>query len=33
VFFPRALSLLRPMEDALSWLPFGAQYAVPARKA
>ncbi len=27
VFFPRALSALRRMETALSWLPMGAQYA------
>jgi SAM-dependent methyltransferase len=33
LFFPRALSLLRPMEDGLGWLPLGAQYAAYARKA
>lgn len=32
VFFPRALSFLRPLEPALGWLPIGAQYAVVARK-
>ena len=32
LFFPRALSLLRPLESWLSWLPLGAQYAVLARK-
>lgn len=31
VFFPRALSLLRPFEPTLAWLPFGAQYYVHAR--
>ena len=30
VFFPRALAALRPMENALSWLPLGAQYYVYA---
>jgi SAM-dependent methyltransferase len=33
LFFPRALSLLRPIESSLSWLPLGAQYAALARKA
>jgi len=28
VFFPKALSVLRWAEPYLSWLPFGAQYAV-----
>ena len=32
LFFPRALSLLRPLESGLRWLPLGAQYAVLARK-
>ena len=30
VFFPRLLSLLRPVEPALGWLPLGAQYFVHA---
>jgi len=30
VFFPRALSWLRPMEPWLGWLPLGAQYYVHA---
>jgi ubiquinone/menaquinone biosynthesis C-methylase UbiE len=30
VFFPRALSALRPLEPFLGWIPFGAQYAVHA---
>lgn len=33
VFFPSALSALRPMEDRLEWLPLGAQYRMIARKA
>lgn len=33
VFFPRALSALRPMERHLAWLPAGAQYAVHGRAA
>jgi len=32
VFLPRALSLLRPLEPLLSWLPLGAQYAMVAQK-
>jgi SAM-dependent methyltransferase len=28
LFFPRQLSLLRPLEAALGWLPLGAQYCV-----
>lgn len=32
LFFPRALSWLRPLENGMNWLPFGAQYAVLARK-
>lgn len=32
VFFPRGLSLLRPLEPKMSWLPFGAQYVAIARK-
>lgn len=32
VFFPRQLSLLRPLEKALGWLPLGAQYVVQGRK-
>ncbi len=31
-FFPRALSLLRPIEAYLRWLPLGAQYFVVARR-
>lgn len=31
VFFPKALSLLRPLEHSLGWLPLGAQYYVHAR--
>jgi len=31
-FFPRALKVLRPLEDSLSWLPLGGQYQVLARK-
>jgi ubiquinone/menaquinone biosynthesis C-methylase UbiE len=30
VFFPRMLSLLRPLEPAMGWIPFGAQYVVHA---
>jgi SAM-dependent methyltransferase len=33
LFFPRGLSLLRPIEDGLGWLPLGAQYVALARKA
>lgn len=32
VFFPRALSWLRPVERLLTIVPFGAQYYVHARK-
>jgi SAM-dependent methyltransferase len=32
LFFPRWLSLLRPIEDKLGWLPVGAQYVALARK-
>jgi SAM-dependent methyltransferase len=32
IFFPRLLSLLRPLEPHLGWLPLGAQYSVVARK-
>ena len=32
VFFPRALRWLRPLEDALGWLPLGAQYYVTATR-
>jgi SAM-dependent methyltransferase len=32
LFFPRFLSLLRPFERRLRWLPLGAQYSVSARK-
>jgi len=28
VFFPRPLSFLRPLEPAMGWIPFGAQYVV-----
>jgi ubiquinone/menaquinone biosynthesis C-methylase UbiE len=31
VFFPAALSALRPMENWLRWLPLGGQYFVSAR--
>lgn len=31
VFFPAALSALRPMENWLRWLPLGGQYYVSAR--
>ncbi len=31
VFFPAALSALRPMEQYLSWLPLGAQYFIWGR--
>ncbi|WP_161940579.1 class I SAM-dependent methyltransferase [Rhodanobacter thiooxydans] len=30
VFFPRALALFRPLESAIGWIPFGAQYVVHA---
>jgi SAM-dependent methyltransferase len=33
LFFPRWLSLLRPIEDKLGWLPVGAQYVALARKS
>ncbi len=33
VFFPRALSALRPLEPWLGFVPLGGQYAVYARKA
>ena len=33
LFFPRGLAWLRPLEDSLGWLPFGAQYVAFARKA
>lgn len=33
VFFPRALSALRPVERHLAWLPAGAQYAVHGQVA
>lgn len=32
IFFPRALSTLRPIEKWIKWLPFGAQYYVIATK-
>ena len=32
VFFPAALTWLRPLEDGLRWLPLGAQYFVATRK-
>lgn len=32
IFFPHALRGLRPVEPMLTWLPFGAQYYVRARK-
>jgi len=28
VFFPHLLAFLRPLEPAMSWIPFGAQYVV-----
>jgi SAM-dependent methyltransferase len=28
LFFPRALRLLRPLEQGMKWLPLGAQYYV-----
>jgi len=28
VFFPHLLALLRPLEPAMGWIPFGAQYVV-----
>ena len=28
VFFPRLLAFLRPLEPAIGWIPFGAQYVV-----
>jgi ubiquinone/menaquinone biosynthesis C-methylase UbiE len=31
VFFPASMRALRSMEDALRWLPLGAQYAIHAR--
>lgn len=31
-FFPRALSVLRPIEPKLAWLPLGAQYYLWARR-
>jgi len=33
VFFPRFLSLLRPLEPFLHWCPLGAQYVVTGSKA
>jgi ubiquinone/menaquinone biosynthesis C-methylase UbiE len=33
IFFPKALSFLRPLEKNLKQVPFGAQYYVYARKA
>lgn len=32
IFFPGALSFLRPLEPYLKWLPLGAQYRLCARK-
>ncbi len=32
VFFPRALAALRPLETWLTWLPFGGQYSLCARR-
>jgi ubiquinone/menaquinone biosynthesis C-methylase UbiE len=32
IFFPHALRHLRPLEQQLTWLPFGAQYYVVAQK-
>jgi hypothetical protein len=31
VFFPKFLSILRPLERHLGWLPLGAQYVAHAR--
>lgn len=33
LFFPHALSLLRPLESRLEWLPLGAQYRLLAHQA
>lgn len=33
VFFPRMLAYLRPLEPAMGWIPFGAQYVVQATAA
>jgi ubiquinone/menaquinone biosynthesis C-methylase UbiE len=33
IFFPHALKWLRPLENALTWCPLGAQYYVAARRA
>ena len=30
VFFPRALSVFRPLEPFMGWIPFGAQYVLQA---
>jgi ubiquinone/menaquinone biosynthesis C-methylase UbiE len=30
VFFPRMLAVFRPLEPAMGWIPFGAQYVVQA---
>lgn len=30
VFFPHMLAMFRPLEPAMSWIPFGAQYVVQA---
>lgn len=32
IFFPRALRLLRPLEQWIGWLPFGAQYYAYGRR-
>jgi hypothetical protein len=32
IFFPHALSIMRPLEMALTWLPLGGQYYAFARK-
>jgi len=32
LFFPRPLSLLRPLEGLLAWIPLGAQYCVELSK-
>jgi SAM-dependent methyltransferase len=33
IFFPRALSRLRPLERLLTFVPLGAQYSIHARKS
>lgn len=33
IFFPKALTALRPLEKKMRWIPLGAQYSVTAQKA